>query len=95
MPFQMIKILDCDATECAYNSNRQCHTGAITVGSDHPQCDTFIKLSHKGGAGDVLGAVGACRVEACKYNQALECAAPGIHIHQHANHADCATFVHR
>jgi hypothetical protein len=95
MPFQMIKILDCEATECAYNKNSQCHTGAITVGRDHPQCDTFVQLSHKGGAEDIFGTVGACRVEECKYNQALECSASGIRVQRHANHADCATYVHR
>jgi hypothetical protein len=44
---------------------------------------------------DVTGAVGACKVDTCKHNDALECTASGIHVKVHAGHADCVTFVHR
>jgi hypothetical protein len=95
MPLQMVKVLDCEVTDCAYNTNKECHTAAITVGSDHPSCDTFVKMPRKAGAMDMTGGVGACRVDTCKYNDALECTAPGIHVRLHAGHADCATFSRR
>ncbi len=69
---------------------------AITVGSaGHPMCDTFIKASQKGGVMDMKGGVGACREADCKFNQALECSASGIHVGLHADHADCSTFALR
>jgi hypothetical protein len=95
MPLQLVKVLDCEVTDCAYNANKGCHTAAITVGSDHPACDTFLKAPQKGGAMDTTGGVGACKVDTCTYNSALECTASGIHVRVHGGHADCATFSHR
>lgn len=68
---------------------------AITVGSDHAMCDTYYKASQKGGDGDVIAGVGACKVENCKYNRSLECAASGINVGVHSGHADCVTFESR
>ncbi len=91
----MTKILSCTVSECAYNISNECHTMAITVGSDHPACDTFYKSSSKGGAPDFTGGVGACRVENCTHNKTLECSASGINVGPHAGHADCRTFAAR
>ena len=94
MAKSMPKILDCMVVDCSYNRNKECHAMAITVGSGgHPMCDTFIKASQKGGVMDMMGSVGACREAGCKFNQALECSASGIHVGLHADHADCSTFA--
>lgn len=88
----MPKILSCSVNECAYNKNDQCHTLAITVGNAHPSCDTFIKSPIRGGSEDLTGGVGACKVQDCGFNKALECSAPGISVAPHGGHGDCRTF---
>lgn len=88
----MPKILSCSVQECAYNNNNQCHTLAITVGSGHPSCDTFFKAQTKGGSEDMIGGVGACREQDCRFNKALECSAQGISVAPHSGHGDCRTF---
>lgn len=95
MAISMPKILSCSVTDCAYNKNNECHTMAITVGSEHAECDTFYKTASRGGAADLIGAVGACKVEVCKYNKTLECSASGINVAPHGGHADCKTFTQR
>lgn len=92
MAMNMPKILSCSVNECAYNKDDKCHTLAITVGSGHPSCDTFIKARTKGGSEDLVGGVGACREEYCRFNKALECSAQGISVAPHNGHADCRTF---
>ncbi len=92
MPMTMPKILDCDMTNCSYNSNNECHAMAITVGGSSPICDTCLQASKKGGAMDMIGSVGACKVEICQFNQSLECSAQGIHVGHHTDHAECNTF---
>jgi hypothetical protein len=93
MSMSMSKITDCEVTECSYNSDKKCHTIAITVGdSNCPMCDTFVKMGKKGGDPDTIGGVGACRAEACRYNASLECSAGSIHVGMHGGHADCMTF---
>jgi hypothetical protein len=92
MAMSMPKILSCSVQECAYNKNDQCHTLAITVGSGHPSCDTFIKVQTKGGSEDLVGGVGACREQDCRFNKALECSAQGISVAPHGGHGDCRTF---
>ena len=91
---EMPVINKCDATECAYNRDEQCHAMAITVGGpgDH-KCDTFLRSSKKGGSVDVTGRVGACKVESCKHNHALECSAPGITIGHEGDVVSCLTFA--
>lgn len=96
MAMMMPIILDCEVEDCSYNRDKECHALAITVGSEgHPVCDTFAKLSRKGGVADTLGCVGACREDDCKYNDSLECTALTVHVGQHSSHADCRTFVAR
>jgi len=89
---KMVKIVDCSATSCAYNYNKQCCTPAITVGSECPMCEAFMDSQSKAGESDVTGGVGACHMADCQYNQSLECNAPGIHVDMHHNHADCDTY---
>lgn len=95
MAFQLPKISKCSVTQCSYNMNFQCHTPAITVGSDHAACDSYIDLMDKGGFTNVTGSVGACHESDCLFNKSLECSAPGIEVGQHKGHADCLTFNSR
>ncbi len=96
MAVQTPKVLDCNVTECSYNSNKQCHAVAITVGdSTCAMCDTYFKSSQKGGAMEVTGSVGACKEADCRHNKSLECSAPGIHVSNHMDHADCSTYARR
>ena len=96
MKMEMPKIIDCNATVCAYNKENQCHALAITVGDGNcPMCDTGIITDKKGGVADTTGKVGACKEDQCRFNAAFECNAPGIHVALHSNHADCSTFKPR
>jgi hypothetical protein len=93
---KMPNVLDCNVQECSYNTNKACHAMAITVGdSNCAMCDTYFKSSQKGGASDITGAVGACKENDCKFNNSLECQAPGIHVSGHMGHADCSTYTRR
>jgi hypothetical protein len=92
MKIKDVKILDCMENECIYNKNNQCHTRAITIGSECACCDTFMKGSKKCGFEKTTGIIGACRVADCMYNESMECNADGVHIEVHSNHPDCVTF---
>ncbi len=87
------KISICDVITCSYNREKKCNTPAVTIGNGHcPMCDTFVRMDKKAGDPDVIGGVGACRSDKCKYNKMLECSAGFIHVGSHNSHADCATF---
>jgi len=92
---QMIKILDCSVTECVYNRNKQCHTMAIDVGSECPECEAYMTGTMKGGWENLTGGVGACHQSDCAFNRSFECSANGIHIGRHEKHADCETYKSR
>ena len=91
---EMPQILECDATECAYNQDNKCHAMAITVGGefDH-KCDTFLHSNKKGGVPGRIGTVGACKCSSCMYNTEFECSAPGIRVGHEADMLDCLTFT--
>ncbi len=89
---KMPKVIECMVADCAYNDDRCCHALAITVGGPEPLCDTFLQSVYKGGDKGCTGCVGACKVEACRHNLALECAAEGVQIEPAAAHARCRTF---
>lgn len=98
MPKSMVQITSCDVEQCSYNKNRACHTMAITVGGPQdpcPCCDTYVDMKEKAGVPDVIGAVGACKVSACQYNESLECSAQNIVVGMHDGHPDCKTYKHR
>lgn len=93
---EMPKVLECMMEDCAYNIQKQCHAMAITVGEGMcPLCDTAIKAVNKGGVRDITGAVGACKVVNCQFNDSLECGASGIRVTLHERHAECGTFKAR
>jgi len=98
MEKEMVKISSCDVTDCAYNKNNACHTLAITVGGPNdpsPCCDTYLHANQKGGMMDVQAGVGACKVDKCSYNTALECSAPSVKVGMHGSNPDCLTFKPR
>jgi hypothetical protein len=98
MKVKMPSVIDCEATQCAYNKNRICHAIAVNVGGPTdvcPNCDTFFQTQMKGGVDAVVGGVGACKVRDCKFNQSFECSAKGINMKAHENHVDCSTYSAR
>jgi Domain of Unknown Function (DUF1540) len=95
MTMTMPRIIDCSMMNCAYNTDNMCHAMAITVGSLTPMCDTYLQRTKKGGAMDMTGSVGACRLDNCSFNKSLECTAEGIHVGMHSDHAECETFKAR
>ena len=97
MAMKMSKITACNVHDCSYNQDKQCHALAITVGGPEvcACCDTYLHTAHKGGAADIIGGVGACKVEKCSFNTSLECGAPGIAVGMHQGHAECSTFKAR
>jgi hypothetical protein len=96
MPIKMPMISSCDVTNCSYNTDKKCHTMAITVGdSSCAICDTYIDSRSKGGDQAVTGGVGACKAMSCKWNQSLECTAGNIVVGVHSSHADCKTYSAR
>jgi hypothetical protein len=83
----------CEATQCAYNRDHNCHARAITVGDGaHPACDTFFVSQEHTNDVEVTAGVGACKVSSCRYNDDFECSASGIRVGTHDGHADCVTF---
>ncbi len=89
---QMSLIKSCNVKDCAYyRQGNECHAMAITVGGPHPYCDTFIRSSNKGGV-EQTGAVGACKVNNCRFNRDLECSAEGIDVGSHEDYAECRTY---
>jgi hypothetical protein len=86
----------CSVTDCAYNSESNCHAKAITIGDGvHPGCDTFLD----GGAGHtglkVTAGVGACKVTGCRHNSELECMADNIEVGMQQHVANCLTYEAR
>ncbi len=92
---EMSQILECDARDCLYNSDGECRTFAITIGTTEPCCDTFMSAQVKGGVPGTTGGVGACHIDSCLYNERFECTAQGIHVSMHGKHADCDTYQSR
>lgn len=93
MEVNMSKIKECEVRDCVYNSDKNCHTMGITIGNGSCAiCDTFMKSDRKGGDTAIIGGVGACRTENCKFNKSMECTAEGILVGFHSDHADCKTF---
>lgn len=88
----MPNVRSCTVLECAYNENEHCHAGAITVDSPEPLCGTYFKSQAKGGLDESTGMVGACKNSVCVHNASLECAASGIDVSWHTDHATCDTF---
>ncbi len=91
---KMPKIAVCTIRDSAYNRKDECHAGAINIGGDIPCCDTMTDGMRKGGTTEI-GRVGACKVEKCGYDQALECMAKSIRVGTGSCDAECLTFENR
>jgi hypothetical protein len=94
---EMSNVAQCRVADCAYNKEQECHAYAITVGgdADHPQCDTFVHASVKGGDPGITAGVGACKVAGCAFNESLECSADNIDVLYEGSEPDCGTFQPR
>jgi hypothetical protein len=85
----------CDARDCAYNKEGNCHARAITVGDGvHPGCDTFLQSQEHSRRAEGAG-VGACKVKACKHNDDFECQAGSIRVGRRSGTIECLTFTSR
>lgn len=83
----------CGATGCAYNVDEACHARAITVGDGvHPGCDTYVVLGRHVADRDTTAGVGACKVEACRHNEDLECTAGSIRVDRVGDQVECETY---
>lgn len=82
-------ISECTVSECSYNHDG-CHAQA-TVGTA-PGCITFIEIGTRGGLDTVTAAVGACQRADCRFNVALECAAPAVRVGPGGGPANCLTY---
>ena len=89
-----VKVIGCDANECAFNQNAACHAYAITVGggTDH-ECDTYWPAETKGGLPEVTCTVGACKVPDCQFNDAFMCKASEVKVGRDGEVVDCLSFV--
>jgi uncharacterized protein DUF1540 len=91
---EMPRVQTCSVTECGYNHNG-CTAFAITIGSSTSECDTFVDSVDKGGTGQALAQVGACKQADCVHNTDLECHAPAIVVGASDDVADCLTYEPR
>ncbi|MCE5327584.1 MAG: DUF1540 domain-containing protein [Planctomycetaceae bacterium] len=92
----MPRVIQCDATDCSFNRERQCHALAVTIGDgDNPQCDTYCHGANKGGDPASIAGVGACKVASCLHNRYLECWAPNINVGMRGGDVDCLTYSKR
>jgi len=83
----------CDATQCAYNTDGDCHARAITVGdSITPHCDTFFETGHHVKNTQHVAGVGACKIAECRHNADLECHADSIKVGVSNGGVTCETF---
>ena len=59
-------VYDCAVEGCSYNSDTQCHAGAISItGGREAGCGTFIDISITGGLPTETAMVGACHRADC------------------------------
>ena len=85
-------VMTCLAEDCSWNCRDECCAPTITVGSDHPRCDTFTTGEVR--PLDDMAAVGQCNVAECHFNHDMVCDASGITLNPHSGHADCLTYRH-
>ena len=91
---EMPRVQTCTVTGCGYNHGG-CTAFAITIGKVNSECDTYVDGSGKGGMGQAIAQVGACKRAECKHNTDLECHAPAIVVGQSGDTADCLTYERR
>lgn len=84
------QVMTCHANDCSYNCELECCAPDITVGDQHPMCDTYThsdvsETTHE-------ASVSRCGVTQCYFNDSQMCDAQGITLMHHATHVDCSTF---
>lgn len=89
------EVKNCSVTDCFYNQDQKCNAHGITVGSPEPLCETYMSSNqHTNKRGE--GAVGACHIINCEYNNGMYCHACGdITIAKQGEKAMCMTFEPR
>lgn len=82
----------CTATACAFNEDRSCTAGAITVGGAGTDavCTTLMTLDARGGLPVADARVGACKRIECVFNKDLMCASPTIALD--GDTASCTSY---
>ena len=89
-------VSECLASECAYNVNMNCHARAITVGNSlHAGCDTFFPGTDHTNAVHRTAGVGACKSQACQFNEDFECMADHVTIAHKGREVNCMTYTPR
>jgi len=88
------QVKNCSVSSCSYNTDSDCHAGAITIAGDHAHCGTFVEISFRSGL-DRSAMVGACHRAECRYNDKLECTAPSVNVGAGQDVADCLTYEAR
>lgn len=93
---EMPTVMKCVASECAYNTDNNCHARAITIGDSlKPGCDTYMSGSRHIMPARQIAGIGACKIAGCKFNENLECMADGIQVGMIRSEANCMTFALR
>ena len=91
---EMPLVSQCDAKECGYNIGNNCHAKAITIGDYvNPGCDTYFNEKIHNKETKRVAGVGACKVDACKFNSDFECVADNIAIGMIKKNVTCLTFT--
>ena len=83
-------VLTCTVRDCGYNHEMECFAPAISVGDEHPYCDTYTHKSVQPAESESF--VAACLTSLCDFNDHARCTARGVTVDCHGGHADCATF---
>lgn len=87
----MPEVAQCAISQCAYNTDNNCHARAITIGDgDNPGCDTYFNNSKHTRSNRSAG-VGACKVSACNHNEDFECCADSIKVGEQGGEVKCMT----
>ncbi|KUJ82464.1 DUF1540 domain-containing protein [Microbulbifer flavimaris] len=87
----MPEVAQCAISQCAYNTDNNCHARAITIGhGDIPGCDTYFNNSKHTRSNRSAG-VGACKVSACDHNEDFECCADSINVGEQGGEVRCMT----
>ena len=91
---EMPTVSRCLATECAYNVKEDCHARAITVGNSlHAGCDTFFPGADHTNAVHRTAGVGACKSQACQFNEDFECMADHVTVAHKGREVNCMTYT--
>lgn len=93
---EMPLVKKCDAQNCGFNGQKNCHAKAITIGDGtNPGCDTFMETKTHTRESKRIAGVGACKVSGCKFNNDYECTSNNISVGIVDGEIKCRTYVPR